>query len=468
MSFQEIEGLSKADLKNKLSQMGMSLYRDDRPRDYYVQLYLEKSNAKNKITRDNTPFYNNKILRRKRQRQRIKEKETHKDLNDDPNYEEEEYEEEEEINDEDEDAIKEEELEEKSEEEEKGKNLSKRKNKKKVKIDEKTNDYRESGIKIIKLIRKKKEKNLNIKNILDKNDIQQSNVRRKILNNFNELGGQNDIYEKNNTENYLIGENSQNQNINNIQDYNSKNNEFYNFKNKTNFPETKVENLNNKEENQINNKDNNIYQILNEDIKQKNNIISFGKESQNSSEAKKIILQWETPRQKEFLYSSMEKEKTFKRPSDEEMNNVNKANLQREFEIKDNDNNYNNQKRGQIVSDSINNTTICQNVKNNYNMNNLNDNSNNKDNKEFIINYNQENGDENINVNDINKNNNNYDYKMNNNNYENEFEMKDNSDMKNLVNDEADNNEINNKSELSGQEFENSETKKLNRNCQIF
>ena len=71
MSFQEIENLSKADLKNKLSQMGMSLDREDHPRDYYAQLYLEKSNAKNKITRDNTPFYNNRVLRRKSERVRI-------------------------------------------------------------------------------------------------------------------------------------------------------------------------------------------------------------------------------------------------------------------------------------------------------------------------------------------------------------------------------------------------------------
>ena len=128
MSFQEIENLSKADLKNKLSQMGMSLDREDHPRDYYAQLYLEKSNAKNKITRDNTPFYNNRVLRRKRERVRIKE--TDKELIDDPNYEEEEYEEEEEIIDENEsEGYINEELEEKDEEE-KGKNLSKRKIKK--------------------------------------------------------------------------------------------------------------------------------------------------------------------------------------------------------------------------------------------------------------------------------------------------------------------------------------------------
>ena len=120
MSYQEIEGLSKADLKNKLSQMGMSLDRNDHPRDYYVQLYIEKSNAKNKITRDNTPFYNNQMLNSKRERE--KGKETKKELMEDPNYEEEEYEEEEEIIDDDDDEnYVYEESDEKEEKEEKGK-----------------------------------------------------------------------------------------------------------------------------------------------------------------------------------------------------------------------------------------------------------------------------------------------------------------------------------------------------------
>ena len=182
MSFQEIENLSKTDLKNKLSQMGMSLDRIDHPRDYYAQLYLEKSNAKNKVTRGNTPFYKNKILRGKRERGRIKEAD--KELIDDPNYEEEEYEEEEEIFDKDNEDLMSEESEEKE-----GKNLSKRKIKK-VKIDETTNDYRTSGIKITRLIRKKKEKVPKINKQLVKKENQQSNVRRRILNNY---------YENNNT-----------------------------------------------------------------------------------------------------------------------------------------------------------------------------------------------------------------------------------------------------------------------------
>ena len=607
MSFKEIEGLSKADLKNKLSQMGMSLDRDDHPRDYYAQLYLEKSNAKNKITRDNTPFYNNKILPRKRERESIKE--TEKELIDDPNYEEEEYEEEEEILDEGENFINEE-LEEKNEEE-KGNYLSKRINRKKMKIEEKDNDYKESGIKIIRLIRKKKEKNQKTKNNLLNCKIQKSNVRRRILNNLNEMVGQNDEYENNNSENYLLSENTQNQNINISQDYDSKNNEFYKIKNMSNFPEInndvislKVEKINNYEENKNNNKDINLNQNLKEVIKPKNNIISFGdpkdcikmnihnflngpisfganrssviddnrnenmsesikedivKDNQNSSKSKKIIIKWDTLRQKEFLYSSMEKEQTFKRPSEKEMNNLIKTHLQSEFETKDNEKKFNSQQRDQIVSDSIHNTIISQNAKNNNNMNinenqnykskikiytenngikinnsndlnpnnahkyhnsnddintnkeniytkeiikdinnninekkynfmsNLNDNINDKFNKEFISNNNQENNYENMNIIDDNNNNDNCYYKkdmeirdkndikylsnndnnMNNDNniYAKNVEMKYNLDMNNLINGEANNNELNNKKNISEQEFE--DTKKT-KNCLIF
>ena len=123
-------------------------------------------------------------------------------------------------------------------EEKEGKNLSKRKIKK-VKIDETTNDYRTSGIKITRLIRKKKEKVPKINKQLVKKENQQSNVRRRILNNYNEMAGENDYYENNNTENYLIGENTQNQNMNIPQGYSSKNNEFNNIKNNSYLPEKK-------------------------------------------------------------------------------------------------------------------------------------------------------------------------------------------------------------------------------------
>ena len=464
MSFQEIENLRKTDLKNKLSQMGMSLDRIDHPRDYYAQLYLEKSNAKNKVTRGNTPFYKNKILRGKRERGRIKE--TDKELIDDPNYEEEEYEEEEEIFDKDNEDLMSEESEEKE-----GKNLSKRKIKK-VKIDETTNDYRTSGIKITRLIRKKKEKVPKINKQLVKKENQQSNVRRRILNNYNEMAGENDYYENNNTENYLIGENTQNQNMNIPQGYSSKNNEFNNIKNNSYLPEKKNDiitlkvervekmgggNTNNNIINQnlrkqIKKEYNKTYllgspkepsQNKEVEIKSNNNIISFGapddriqtnihnlsngpisfgvnqssaisnskivndvekankngneskqydfflknisesikedvKDNQNSFKPKKVLIKWDTPKQKEFLFSSMEKEQTFKRPSEEEMNNLNKINLQSKFETKDNENEkiLINQPRNQIVSDSIQHTTINQNINGNHNYN-MNNNENN-------------------------------------------------------------------------------------------
>ena len=471
MSSQEVENLSKADLKKKLNQMGMSLDRIDHPRDYYVQLYLERSNDKNKVTRGNTPYYRNKILHQKRGRGMIKE--TDKELIDDPNYEEEEYEEEEEIFEkDDEDLIYEE-----SEEKEK-KNLSKRKNKK-VKIDEKTNDYRESGIKITRLIRKKKEKMPKVKEVLARNENQQNSVRRRILNNYNEMAGENDDYDNNNSKNYLIEENAQNKNINITQDYKSKNNEFYNLKNNTNMHEKKTDVISlkvervdnygeNKNYNNINHIDQNLCKQIKKEynktyllgnpkepcqnkeveIKSKNNIVSFGAPNDNNqmnihnisngpisfgvkqssifssnttgnedeqnyltkktgndskqydyfiknisesikedvkdnhnSFKQKVLIKWDTPKQKEFLISSMLKEQTFKRPSEEEMNNINKVNLQSKFEAKENESQkilINNQPRNQIISDSIQNTTINKDVIGNYNYN-----INNKENNNY-------------------------------------------------------------------------------------
>ena len=93
MSYEETEGLTKMDLKNKFSQIGMPLERNDYPREYYAQFYPEKSNSKNKITRDNTPLYRNQMLLNKRGRE--KGEKTDEELMEDLNYEEE-YEEEEE------------------------------------------------------------------------------------------------------------------------------------------------------------------------------------------------------------------------------------------------------------------------------------------------------------------------------------------------------------------------------------
>jgi len=74
MSNQEIKGLSLSELKMKLSNMGMSLDRADHPKHYYEKLYLEKSNAKNKVTRNDTPFYQEHIINRKRERTSDKKK----------------------------------------------------------------------------------------------------------------------------------------------------------------------------------------------------------------------------------------------------------------------------------------------------------------------------------------------------------------------------------------------------------
>ena len=432
MSYQEIEGLTKADLKNKLSQMGMSLDRIDHPRDYYIQLYLEKSNAKNKITCDDTKFYRNQMLHSKRERE--KGKEIDKELKEDPNYEEEEYEEEEEIiDDEDYDSLayeSSEEFGEKGEKNQKGKYSSKRKNAKKLKIDINNNNYKESGIKITRLIRKKKETNPANKVILRKQD----NVKNKILNNDNEMIiDDNDI---NNTENIIVGQKPQNQYMNLKKDSKNKNNEFYEHKNNVlsdNNSETislKVEkykeNTNNNDNHQIINLNTSVNikaQNQNSEVIQKqNNIVSFGApknteivrinisngpvkfgvnqsspifnkdesqniKSNNEDKAKqydffiknitksikddvndrkndfhhkKVVLKWDTPQQKEFLCSSMEKEQTFRRPHEEENNNLNKVNLKYKFDSK----NYEkegidkNVQKNQVVKDSIKNTII--------------------------------------------------------------------------------------------------------------
>ena len=71
MSYRARESLLESDYKMKLSKMGYSLDRNEHPDNYYKNMYFEKSNAKNKITRDNTPFYqeqSEQIINKKRQR----------------------------------------------------------------------------------------------------------------------------------------------------------------------------------------------------------------------------------------------------------------------------------------------------------------------------------------------------------------------------------------------------------------
>ena len=92
MSNSDLKNFSIPQLKSRLSQMGMSLDRSDHPKNYYMKMYLEKSNAKNKITRDNTPFYSEQIISRKRERQTSEKKRglrSHKKNKDESSFDEE-------------------------------------------------------------------------------------------------------------------------------------------------------------------------------------------------------------------------------------------------------------------------------------------------------------------------------------------------------------------------------------------
>ena len=50
MSYRDKDYLSESNFKVKLAKMGYSLDRADHPKNYYKNMYFEKSNAKNKIT----------------------------------------------------------------------------------------------------------------------------------------------------------------------------------------------------------------------------------------------------------------------------------------------------------------------------------------------------------------------------------------------------------------------------------
>ena len=80
MSNREKESLLKSDYKSKLNKMGVSLDRTDHPLNYYKQLFYEKSNAKSKVTRNNTPFYKEQIMAKKRQRSSSKKTKGKKNL----------------------------------------------------------------------------------------------------------------------------------------------------------------------------------------------------------------------------------------------------------------------------------------------------------------------------------------------------------------------------------------------------
>ena len=192
MSYLEVEGLSKSELKNRLTQMGMSLDKLDHPKDFYMQLYLDKYNAKNKVTRDNTPFYKEQVLRGKREREKSY---------DGQNYDEVDYAEEDDANnygdDDDEDYVYEE-----SEESNENKIRRRKRKAKTIKFDEKNLDYRESGIKNIRLIRSKKKRILKNK---ARDGHEQINVKRNIfvVSVPDQKAGQNNEYYTNNNNNLI-------------------------------------------------------------------------------------------------------------------------------------------------------------------------------------------------------------------------------------------------------------------------
>ena len=141
MSNRNLKNYTKPELKSKLAQMGMSLDRSDHPRNYYMQMYLEKSNAKNKVTRDNTPFYSEQIINRKREREQTSDKKrvlrSKKKIEEDLSYEEEE-------------------LEENIKSNKKKKNYGAKSQKKNLRNEQDDKDVNESGIKVTRLILTKK------------------------------------------------------------------------------------------------------------------------------------------------------------------------------------------------------------------------------------------------------------------------------------------------------------------------
>ena len=90
MSHQTKESLLESEYKSKLNRMGVSLDRSYHPLNYYKEMYFDKSNAKNKVTRNNTPFYREQIINRKRQRSSSKKnnKLNFDEINEDQNEEE--------------------------------------------------------------------------------------------------------------------------------------------------------------------------------------------------------------------------------------------------------------------------------------------------------------------------------------------------------------------------------------------
>ena len=157
MSKQDKKGLTGSTYKMRLEQMGMSFDRMYHPESYYEKMYLNTSNAKSKVTRNNTPFYHEQIINRKREREREREsnkkkKITKNKINDDEDYS----------------SLNEEEI-----------NLKSSRKRKNAKSQNKNikneNDVNDSGIKVTRLIKRDKKifrsDNNDLKEIKDNNEI---------------------------------------------------------------------------------------------------------------------------------------------------------------------------------------------------------------------------------------------------------------------------------------------------------
>ena len=365
MSHSQIKDWSKNELKNRLLKMGISIDKNEHPKSYYENLYLEQMNTKNKITRNNHPFGKEQLLRTKRERNNSKEKKESKDYK-----EAKEKEENISINDDDEDKdeienLNENDFDENNQENEDKKipSLDLRKIKTKE-IIELNKNYKQSGIKYTRLIPMKKKK-MNEKKTLAINP-ENNNVIKIITFPKNHSTDENEALLSNELiENEIIKESPLKQSKKNSQKNIKENNGFIPDNNNIEkTPESKVGDNNNDislkvkssnveekspepEQKQIlfgapktydknsniflsqgpisfgfnqstnsknlgnteSNKDTNANKKYNAFVKNISEAVKDNiKDSQNSGEkrAKTILLKWESPRQKEFLSHSMD------------------------------------------------------------------------------------------------------------------------------------------------------------------
>ena len=365
MSHSQIKDWSKNELKNRLLKMGISIDKNEHPKSYYENLYLEQMNTKNKITRNNHPFGKEQLLRTKRERNNSKEKKESKDYK-----EAKEKEENISINDDDEDKdeienLNENDFDENNQENEDKKipSLDLRKIKTKE-IIELNKNYKQSGIKYTRLIPMKKKK-MNEKKTLAINP-ENNNVIKIITFPKNHSTDENEALLSNELiENEIIKESPLKQSKKNSQKNIKENNGFIPDNNNIEkTPESKVGDNNNDislkvkssnveekspepEQKQIlfgapktydknsniflsqgpisfgfnqstnsknlgnteSNKDTNTNKKYNAFVKNISEAVKDNiKDSQNSGEkrAKTILLKWESPRQKEFLSHSMD------------------------------------------------------------------------------------------------------------------------------------------------------------------